>query len=134
MGTVDAALCLPAMQPKPLMRFAIKARNRILFLDPDQVTAVNAEGNYILLQHPTGTYLLRETISDIAEMLKSYGFIRIHRSVLINTRFVQAIRPRTTGQYELRMNTGQKFTVTRTYKMNLRSLAHCWIGTDSFAV
>lgn len=133
MGMANLSTCLHTIPPKPLMRFAIKAGNRIIFLDYDQVIAVCAEGNYALLQHPKGTYPVREGISDIAERLESHGFVRIHRSVLINARFVATILPRTTGQYELRMSTGQQFTVTRTYRTNLRSLAHCWIGTNSFA-
>jgi DNA-binding LytR/AlgR family response regulator len=45
---------------------------------------------------------------------------------------VQEIRPCTTGEYELRLRGGKEYTVTRTYKKNLKSLAGFWIGTGSF--
>ena len=93
---------------------------------------VEAEGNYVLLQRETGSYLLHESISAIAEKLKPYGFVRIHRSVLVNAAFVQEIRPCATGEYELRLKSGKQYTVTRSYKKNLRSLAEFWIGTGSF--
>jgi two-component system, LytTR family, response regulator len=113
-------------------RIAIKAKGRILFINPGDVVAVQAEGNYVLLQRETGSYLLRESISVLAEMLKPYGFIRIHRSVLVNTSFVAEIKPYLTGEYGLRIKGGKEYTVTRTYKKNLKSLAEFWIGTDTF--
>lgn len=97
----------------------------------DDVAAVQAEGNYVLLKRETGSYLLRESISSIAEKLEVYGFIRIHRSVLVNTTFVEEIRPISTGEYGLRLRGGKEYTVTRTYKKNLKSLAEFWIGTGT---
>src|SRR5208282_1962791 len=61
---------------------AIKAKGRILFINPGEVVAVQAEGNYVSLQRESDSYLLRESISRVAEKLKPYGFIRIHRSAL----------------------------------------------------
>jgi len=73
---------------------------------------------------------LREQISVLSEKLRPYGFIRIHRSVLINTSYVTAMEPLFTGEYLLRMKDGAEFNVTRTYKRNLKELASFWIGTD----
>ena len=94
--------------------------------------AVQAEGNYVLLQHTAGSYLLRESISVMEEKLKPYGFIRIHRSVLVNAAFVEEIQPWVTGEYALRVKGGKEYTVTRTYKKNLKGIAASWIGADSF--
>jgi two-component system, LytTR family, response regulator len=110
-------------------RIAIKAKGRIIFLDPHDVQAVEAEGNYVLLQRESGSYLARESISEMEETLKPHGFIRIHRSVLVNSAFVEDIRPCATGEYELRLKRGKVYMVTRTYKKNLRGLAATWIAT-----
>jgi two-component system, LytTR family, response regulator len=113
-------------------KIAIKAKGRILFINPGDVVAVQAEGNYVLLQRDSGSYLLRESISAMADKLKPYGFIRIHRSVLVNSSFVEEIKPYSTGEYGLRVKGGKEYTVTRTYKNNLKSLAEFWIGTETF--
>ena len=68
----------------------------------------------------------------MAEILKPYGFIRIHRSVLVNSLFVEQIKSLPAGAYGLRTTGGKEYTVTRTYKNNLKSLAAAWIGTDIF--
>ena len=122
---------LPVLQQKSF-KIAIKSNGRILFIDPHELVVVQAEGNYVLLQQQTGSYLLRESISTIAENLKPYGFVRIHRSVLVNASFVQEIRPCATGEYELRVRGGKEYTVTRTYKKNLKALARFWMGTGTF--
>lgn len=48
--------------------------------------------------------------------LRLFGFIRIHRSVLVNCALLKKIQPGATGDYELRLKGGSECTVTRTYK------------------
>lgn len=113
-------------------RIAIKVNGRILFINPGDVVAVVAEGNYVLLQQESSSYLLRESISAVAKKLESFGFVRIHRSVIVNSAFVEEIKSYPTGEYGLRVKGGKEYTVTRTYKENLKSLAEFWIGTGAF--
>jgi len=131
-GLLEALPQLQLTSRKSSPRIAIKSNGRILFISPADVMAVEAEGNYVLLRQRTGTHLLRESISAMAEKLKGYGFVRIHRSVLINSMYVEEIKPCLSGEYELRIRGGQEYTVTRTYKKGLSSLAEHWIGTDTF--
>lgn len=114
-------------------RIAIKVKGRILFIDAADLIAVEAKGNYVLLLHTSSSHTLRESISTIEEKLNLHGFIRIHRSVLVNAALVEEIHPCPTGEYMLRMRGGRQFTVTRTYKKNLQLLASLWIGMEGFA-
>ncbi len=123
---------LQALAKRQSLRVAIKVKGRILFINLGDVVAVQAEGNCVLLQRDSSSYLLRESISVVAEKLEPYGFIRIHRSVLVNTSFVEEIRPYSTGEYGLRVKGGKEYTATRTYKKNLKSLAEFWIGAGAF--
>jgi DNA-binding LytR/AlgR family response regulator len=128
----DSFPMLPAFTKRQSPRVAIKLKGRILFVSLGDVLAVQAEGNYVLLQRASSCYVLRQSISVVAEKLEPYGFVRIHRSVLVNASFVEAIEPRPTGEYGLCIRGGKEYTVTRTYKHNLRSLAQLWIGMDKF--
>ncbi len=123
---------LPQLQKLPRSqypRIAIKAKGRILFVNPGDVVAVQAEGNYVLLRRESDSYLLRESISVVAEKLKPYGFIRINRSALVNTAFVVEIKPYSTGKYGLRLEGGKEYAVARGYKKNLKSLTEFQIGS-----
>lgn len=115
------------------LRVAIKAGGKILFINLCDVVSVQAEGKCVWLQGNASSYLLRESISVVAEALETHGFIRIHRSVLVNALLVEEIRPLSTGEYCLRVEGGKEYTVTRTYKKNLNSLADFWIGTGAFS-
>lgn len=123
---------LSAITQKISSKIGIKSNGRILFIEPRDVSVVEAEGNYVLLRRDAGSDLLRESISAITEKLKPYGFVRVHRSVLVNVAFVQHICPCSTGEYQLRMKDGRQYVVTRTYKRNLRGMAAFWIGTRKF--
>jgi DNA-binding LytR/AlgR family response regulator len=113
------------------LRAAIKVGGKILFIDLDDVVSVQAKGKCVWLQGNESSYLLRESITVVAERLETHGFIRIHRSVIVNTSFVREIKPLSTGEYCLRVDGGKEYTVTRTYRKNLKSLAEFWIGTGA---
>jgi len=113
-------------------RIAIKAKGKTLFLDVAEIVAVQAEGNYISLRHRTNTYLVRESLSFMAEKLKPYGFVRVARSIVVNISAVEEIQPLSTGEYRLRVKGGQEYLGTRTYKHNLRDLAQLWVGSERF--
>jgi two-component system LytT family response regulator len=66
----------------------------------------------------------------MAEKLKPYGFIRIHRSVVVNISAVEEIQPLPTGECSLHVKGGKKYLVTRKYKYNLRDLAQLWVGSE----
>jgi two-component system LytT family response regulator len=111
-------------------RIAFKTKGTIRLLDSADVLAVQAEGNYVSLLHRPNAYLVHESLSSIAEKLKPYGFIRIHRSVLVNILAVEEVQPLPTGEYRLRVKGGKEYLVTRTYKHNLGDLAQLWVGAE----
>jgi DNA-binding LytR/AlgR family response regulator len=114
-------------------RIAIKAKGRILFINAEDVVAVEAHGNYSVLMCTSSSHRLRESISTLEKTLRAHGFLRIHRSVLVNAALVQEIQPWPTGEYALRVKGGKEYTVTRTYKKHLHILAQLWIGMNGFA-
>jgi DNA-binding LytR/AlgR family response regulator len=117
--------------PNPA-RIAIKDKDRIVFIDIAELISAEAHGNYVLLRQRAGCYLHRGTISGIAEQLKPHGFIRIHRSVLVNGAFVATIQPGVGSDYVLHTTTGAEYHVTQTYRDNLKALARFWIGPEPF--
>jgi two-component system LytT family response regulator len=114
------------------VRVAIKVKGRIRFIELADVAAIEAAGNYVIFRHKSCSYMVRESIAVAEEKLAPYGFVRIHRSVLVNYVEVQEIQPLSTGEYVLRISSGKEYTVSRTYKRNLRCLATAWVGWALF--
>ncbi len=111
-------------------RIAFKTKGSILLLNLFDISAVQAEGNYVSLQYRPKRYLVHASLSYMAEKLKPYGFIRIHRSVVVNISAVEEVQPLPTGEYKLRVKDGKEYLATRTYKHNLRNLAQLWVGAE----
>lgn len=121
------------MSAKEQCRVAIKNGRSILLFDMADVVAIEARGNYVLLHRLSGSLMLRESISIVEEKLNSYGFVRVNRSLVVNSAWVEAIDPNSARDYVLRVKGGRQYTVSRIYKKNLRLLAQSWIGTNGFA-
>lgn len=129
---IPQLLQLQALARRTSPRIAIKTKGRILLIDPAGVISAEARGNQTLLRQASNSHLLRVPISTMEEKLYPHGFVRIHRSVLVNAACVEEIQPCSTGEYVLRVK-GREYTVTRTYKKNLQLLAQSWIGTSGLA-
>ena len=76
------------MVPVPAnMRIPYERENRIYFLEAAQVAAVRAEGHYTILYHRAEKLFCPWSISE-SERRLTPGFLRVHRSYLINPRLV----------------------------------------------
>ena len=113
-----------------ISRIAIKTKGKVLFVNPLDVTVAKAEGNYVTLVHKSGAYLVRETMATTEQKLAPYGFVRIHRSILVNTTLVKDLRRDNTGTYVLRTIDGNDHPVGRAYKRNLKTIARSWLGVE----
>jgi DNA-binding LytR/AlgR family response regulator len=129
-GLMLVARQLESIAKQQAPRIAFKTKGSILLLNLVDIVAVQAEGNYVSLLHRPNRYRVHESLSSMAEKLRPYGFIRIHRSVLVNISAVEEVQPLPTGEYKLRVKGGKEYLVTRTYKHNLRDLAQLWVGTE----
>jgi DNA-binding LytR/AlgR family response regulator len=121
---------LELIEKRQAPRIAFKSNGSIRLLDLADILAIEAEDNYVSLRHRTNSYLVRGCLSSMAEELKPYGFIRIHRSVIVNLSAVEEIQPLSTGEYRLAVKGGRGYFVTRTFKHNLKDLAQLWVGPE----
>jgi DNA-binding LytR/AlgR family response regulator len=120
----------PKSSNHEVARIAIKAKGRVLFVDPLDVAVAKAQGNYVALVHKSGSYLVRETMATAEQKLTPLGFVRIHRSILVNTTLVRDLRRDNTGTYVLRTTDGTEYPVGRVYKDNLKAIAMSWLGVE----
>ena len=113
------------------VRIAIQSKGRVVLFDASNLLAIEAQGNYVLLQQQTCSHLFRKSISKVEESLGPYGFVRIHRSVVVNSTHVEEIQSSPTGECRVLMRSGKTYNVGRRYTTNLRLLAEAWIDAES---
>src|ERR1700680_3681442 len=119
LSRVESERLLASEQEK---RLVIKARGRVVFLDLDEIDWVEAAANYVRLNVGKEAYLLRETISRIAERLNPNLFIRIHRSPIVNVRKIKELIPVNSGEYIVILKTGKELSCSRGYRAGLQSV------------
>ncbi len=78
----------PQMMPQTRTKIPYEQNGRIHFLDPEEVAAIRAEGRYTFLYHKDGRLFSPWSISEAESRTGDAGFIRCHRSYLVNPEFV----------------------------------------------
>jgi len=74
---------------------------------------VEAVGYYVRLFTPARTYLHREPLHGLEARLPAGGFLRVHRSTLVNVDQIREARVTPTGEHELLMRDGSRVKVSR---------------------
>jgi two-component system LytT family response regulator len=105
-------------------RIIFKSRGRILFLPVSDIRWIGAEGNYVRLCTASETHLLRETMAHLEERLDPRGFLRVHRSFIVNLKYVKEVRRETNGDSVVIMDSGHKVALGRSYRAVLNNQLH----------
>jgi two-component system, LytTR family, response regulator len=108
----------PAQAPY-LERVMVKSGGNVLFLRVEEIAWVGAEGNYLRLHTERGSYLVRETIRDLAARLEPGRFVRVHRSTIVNLDRVREMRPWFGGDNIIVLDDGTELKVSRGFRANL---------------
>lgn len=118
-GAEDA----PAAQQPVVDRFLVKKLGREFLVRVADIDWIEASGNYVNLRVGTRAYPLRETMAGIESRLAGAGFVRVHRSAIVNLDRVQEIVPFDTGDGEIRLAGEIRVPVSRRYRKELRERA-----------
>jgi two-component system LytT family response regulator len=114
----------PAGQsPAPYLdRIVVRSRSRILFLDVNEVTRLEAYGNYVRFHTPAEVYTVRGTLSSFEKELDPARFVRIHRSVIVNRDAIRELHSRRTGDFTLVTQAGEQLTLSRNFRSKVPEL------------
>ncbi|TCV97692.1 LytTR family two component transcriptional regulator [Luteibacter rhizovicinus] len=96
-----------------LERVPVRVDEKITFVDVDEIVWIKASRNTVEIHLADRVHELRETMTALGERLDPRRFARVHRSVIINVRRVQAIQPWFNGYHVVTMDTGQKLRMSR---------------------
>jgi two-component system, LytTR family, response regulator len=103
-------------------RIIFKSRGRILFLPVSDIRWISAEENYVRICTGTETHLLRETMNSMEQRLDPETFLRVHRSAIVNLRYVKEVRTETRGDFMVHLINGQKLAMSRSYHARIGEL------------
>lgn len=105
--------------PPPLV---IRSLGRSQLVDPAAIDWIEAEGSYVRLHVGSRSYLMRDSLQNLAESLGQAGFARIHRSTVVNLARVVEVKSRSHGDALVVLATGGELKVSRTFRTALARL------------
>jgi two-component system, LytTR family, response regulator len=108
---------------KRLSRLAIRSAGKTYFVALDDVAWLQAAENYVELRTGAARHLVHVRIHKLEECLDPETFMRIHRSLIVNKRYIQEVEPATHGEYVLTLRDGTRLKSSRTYDRNIRTWA-----------
>jgi hypothetical protein len=108
-------------QPAGETRIEIRDGGTALFLAPGDIVSVEAAGNYVEFHTAAGPRLVRGTLAAWEKKLVSHGFLRVHRSRLINRAHIRALKPTPAGDIEITLEDGRCLIGSRRYRAALEN-------------
>ncbi len=121
---VEVALpaAAPVVRAEPVaLRVPHEKEGRTYFLDPAAISAVRAEGHYTVMQKGADALFCPWSISEAEERLAPVGFMRVHRSYLLNpAHVVKFERLKDSGQCSVEGAEGLRIPVSRARLAELR--------------
>lgn len=97
-------------------RFAVKVHGKILFLDPAEIYWIQARDDVARVHLADSAYDVREPLSHLEARLPAGTFLRVHRSVIVNTTHIRAAQPFDQGDQLLILRNGKRITTGRSYR------------------
>jgi two-component system, LytTR family, response regulator len=98
-------------------RFLVGERQRRLYpLDPKSIDYIEADGNYVTLRVGQAEYLRRDSIKSLSTQLAECSFIRIDRSLLVNSAAVAYAEVAGHGTYAFTLTSGVCLHSTAAYR------------------
>jgi len=112
-----------AMVQGELVTFDIRDGARVLRVPLSEIAAVSSAGNYVEFSLvDCRKPLMRATLGAIEQQFAAQGFVRIHRSWLVNAARVEAIEPAGSGDFTVTLAGGVKAPLSRRFREALDAL------------
>ncbi len=90
-----------------------------MFLEGPAINWIEAAGNYVEIHTENGVHTARGTLAAFAQRLAAAGFVRIHRSRVVNPLRVVSYQPTASGDVEVEMADGTMLAGSRRFRAAL---------------
>jgi two-component system LytT family response regulator len=97
-------------------RIAVRSGGNTHFLRPQEISWVEAAGDYVTIHTSKQHYVVREAMRDLEQRLAPHHFHRVHRSSLVSLGKIRELEVTDGGDTEIVLEDGTRLKVGRAYK------------------
>ncbi|HZF66257.1 MAG TPA: LytTR family DNA-binding domain-containing protein [Chitinophagaceae bacterium] len=126
--TVSPDLNLPTRLKKLLAQLentslqstiTIKDGSKIFVVPLSDIMYIETDGDYLSVYTEEKKYLHKETLAKLGNSLPSNGFVRIHKSTIVNTSYIKELHSHFNGDYSVVLKNGKELRLSRNFREKL---------------
>lgn len=115
-GGAPAERRAPIAEPAPAGErgaewLTVPAGDTVHVVGVGEVRWIEGAGTYVRVHTDARSYLLRDTLESLAARLRPAGFVRVHRSAVVNLRHLESLHPAGRGRWTARLADGTSVRV-----------------------
>ncbi len=109
-------------QPDEHLRIVVKEKENIQIVPTANVFFIEAYDDYVKIHTSEKSYLKKKTMNYYEQTLRKLGFIRIHRSFLLNINYLTRIESFEKNSYKAILTNGERLSISRNSYGDLKKL------------
>ena len=113
---------LAMLDERPIDRLVIRTRSKVSFLKPSEIDWIEADGKHAVLHAGRETHVVRHTLTRLEQRLAPHGFVRVHRSAIVNVDRIKELEPWFHGEYVVILKDGTKLTSSAAHSQALHRI------------
>lgn len=94
-------------------RIVVKNGADVRIIPLHELMYLESMDDYVKLHTEKERHLKKQPLQQFEDRLQTSGFVRIHRTILLNTAFLQKIEPMGKDQYVALLRNGQQLPISR---------------------
>lgn len=102
-----------------LTSLEIKDKGRTFYVNVLDLYYIESHGNYIKIYLKDKSYLVRQTLQSLEDQIDQSVFLRIHRSILINSNYLIKVKYEGNNQYLFLLKNESQLLSSRSYKAQI---------------
>lgn len=100
----------------------IESGAKNLVLPVKEIILIAAESPYVLIHTKDRSYLHSETLKALSLKLDPSTFLRVHKSAIINSKYVTSYKSRLNGDYDITLSNNKTVRLSRTFAPEFKKL------------
>lgn len=92
-------------------RLTVRSGGSVHVVPVEQIRWIEGAGTYVRVHAAERSYLLRDTLAALEERLEPLGFVRVHRSAILNLDHLESLEPEPRGRWTARLADGTSVRV-----------------------
>ncbi|MGM9985685.1 MAG: LytR/AlgR family response regulator transcription factor [Bacillaceae bacterium] len=104
-------------------KLALEVDDRIVYVNPKEILYITKkkDDKKVCILTKSGAYECTITLVELEQKLEAYCFQRVHKSILVNTTYIQELHPFFNGAYNVYLqDVKEPIPVSRNYVKKLR--------------